>query len=616
MSERKPKLWTTVTVLIASVAMVAIAACDDGTPLAATPSPTSPSFSVSSPTPTSPPTPEATPTPTAAPTPVEPAAREALQNILKDPMARIAEQVPGFGGVFLDQRQNIVYIYLQDASMQEEAEIVLTEVYGPDFLTGREVQVLEGEYSMAHLNTWYRALCDVVWQVRGISGTDLDERRNRIGISLHALRGVREEMEAAIATVDVPREAIVIDVGCRNIKPIDPGEPPDETFLQAIHYSLDVAPQVPYGETVLMKLTLRNISDAPVMVPLGGEPPHDFVVATLDGEPIWYWGCTQVILSILDGETLEPGEALDLIGEWEQVNNRGEPVPPSVYLVRGVLNLQHPEKLVTPAHEVTVAPTSTRPVSPVPDGETLMFPRHDGAVPPNRGDQYVYGELSLSSNCLRISYADQVDHQATRDGLLVVWPAGFEARNIGGMMEVTEVDGAVVASVGQTLRLSGKKVSRQWAEVDGGSWYGEDAERCGGPFWLVGDEVTAVGEGATGTPVTDDIVFPRLIHQRGPIVSPLEGMEGQLTLRGRCLLLKREYSSQEYFVVWPPGFKVHRTGEDLFILNGGGSLIAKVGDHVTLGGRSSKEGSHYSDECPGAYFKAYSVKRAPVGPGG
>ena len=62
-------------------------------------------------------------------------------------------------------------------------------------------------------------------------------------------------------------------------------------------------------------------------------------------------------------------------------------------------------------------------------------------------------------------------------------------------------------------------------KLTGGSWYGEDAERCGGPFWLVGDEVTAMGAGATGTLLADDIVFPRLIHQRGPIISPLAGFE-------------------------------------------------------------------------------------------
>ena len=273
-------------------------------------------------------------------------------------MAQIAEQVPGFGGVFLDQRQNIVYIYLQDASMQKDAEIVLTEVYGPDFLAGREVQVLEGEYSMAHLNAWYRALRDVVWQVPGIAGTDLDERINRIEIEMLPRRGGREEMEAAIATVDVPRDAIVIDVGCEGVSEWPPGpqEKPADVFLDSIEYSVDTVTEASYGKTIRMKLTLRNDSDEPVSFYTGGRPPHDFVVTTPDGEQVWHWKCAKIILLPQDGQILRPGEALEFTGEWEQVNNRGEPIPPGAYLVRGVLDLEFPERLVTPAHELEVLP--------------------------------------------------------------------------------------------------------------------------------------------------------------------------------------------------------------------------------------------------------------------
>ena len=365
---RTPGLWTKTTTLITSVAilriiggllvllMVAAAACDKNTQPADTPISTS--TLISGPTDTHstkfPSKSKATVSPTMAPTPVEPAARQVLEDTLKDPMARIAERVPGFGGVFLDPSQDIVYIYLQDPSMQERAESVLTEVYGSDFFAGREVRVLEGEYSMAHLNAWYRTLRGVIWQVPGISGTGLDERINRIEIDMQPRRGGREEMEAAIATVDVPREAIVINVGCENIGPLDPGESPGETFLRAVHYSLDMVPQASYGETVRMKLTLRNVSDEPVSFSLGGSPPHDFVVTTLDGEQVWHWKCSRIILALLGNETLEPGEALEFTGEWEQVDNRGEPVPPGTYLVRGILDLELPERLVTPAHELEV----------------------------------------------------------------------------------------------------------------------------------------------------------------------------------------------------------------------------------------------------------------------
>ena len=285
---------------------------------------------------------------------VEPTAREALRNILKDPMARIAERVPGFGGAFRDPDQNIVYIYLEDASLKEEAERGLTEEFGPDFLAGREVRVLKGDYSMDHLDAWYRTLSGAISQVPGIVYTDLDEGKNRIEIVMYPRRGGREEMEAAIATVDVPRGAIVIDVGCEGKWPRDFGEPPDEAFLQAVDYSLELVPQAPYGETVEMKLTLRNAGDEPVSFYLGGSPAYDFVVSTTDGELVWHWMCAKFALASLGNETLEPGEELEFIGEWEQIDNRGEPVPPGVYSVRAGLNLDPPEKLVTEARELEV----------------------------------------------------------------------------------------------------------------------------------------------------------------------------------------------------------------------------------------------------------------------
>ena len=277
--------------------------------------------------------------------PAEPAVLEALKNIAKDPMARIAERAPGFGGAFRDSDQNIVYIYLQDASMKAEAERALTEEFGPDFLAGREVRVLEGDYSMDHLDAWHRTLSGAIYQVPGIVYTDLDEVKNRIEIGMYPRRWGREEMEAALATVDVPRGAVVIEIGCNGIRqwPLDRGEPPDEAFLSTIDYSLEVMSQAPYGETMRTKLTLRNVSDGTVNLVLGGRPPYDFEVTTPDGQQVWHWKCGKIIEEPLDSKTLEPGEELEFIGEWEQVDNRGESVPPGAYLVRGVLNLEPPE---------------------------------------------------------------------------------------------------------------------------------------------------------------------------------------------------------------------------------------------------------------------------------
>ena len=163
-------------------------------------------------------------------------------------------------------------------------------------------------------------------------------------------------MEAALATVDVPQGAVVIEIGCNGIRqwPLDRGEPPDEAFLSTIDYSLEVMSQAPYGETVEMKLTLRNVSGGTVNLVLGGRPPYDFEVSTPDGQQVWHWKCGKIINQPLDSKTLEPGEELEFIAEWEQVDNRGESVPPGAYLVRGVLNLEPHEKLVTETHKLEV----------------------------------------------------------------------------------------------------------------------------------------------------------------------------------------------------------------------------------------------------------------------
>ena len=212
------------------------------------------------------------------------------------------------------------------------------------------------QYSMADLSEWNRTLRDVIWQVSGITYTYLDEPKNRIRIGMEPRRGGRADMEAAIESVGVPHGAALIDVGCSGIKPwpLDEGNLPTEAFLRAVDYSLDVADQVSYGETVSMKLTLRNVSDEPVDFLTGGRPPHDFVVSTPDGEQVWHWKCAKIIQLPLDNQTLQPGEEMEFEGEWEQVDNRGEPVPPGTYQVRGVLDMEPPEMLVTEAREVEI----------------------------------------------------------------------------------------------------------------------------------------------------------------------------------------------------------------------------------------------------------------------
>ena len=87
-------------------------------------------------------------------------------------------------------------------------------------------------------------------------------------------------------------------------------------------------------------------------------------------------------------------------------------------------------------------------------------------------------------------------------------------------------------------------------------------------------------------------------------------LEGYLRLHDRCLVVESVDAPEEYLVIWPPGFSLEGSGSGLSMLNGGRQVVAKLGDHVLLGGGHSKVVTAYSDECDGPYFKAARVALA------
>jgi hypothetical protein len=115
---------------------------------------------------------------------------------------------------------------------------------------------------------------------------------------------------------------------------------------------LDAPAQAPAGKPVPITLTLTNTSKQPVKVALGGRPPFDVVVTTADGAETWRWSDDQVIQMILEMRTLQPGEQVEYVTEWPVKDRGGNPASPGRYLVRGVLNMDPPEKLETSAKEL------------------------------------------------------------------------------------------------------------------------------------------------------------------------------------------------------------------------------------------------------------------------
>lgn len=110
-----------------------------------------------------------------------------------------------------------------------------------------------------------------------------------------------------------------------------PGMPP-------VNLWLEVPSEVRAGETVPLKLRVKNISDRPLELEFSPYPK--FVVTTLLGRKVWRSDHNAITLPLLGVQTLDPGEELSayqpLEGKWKQVDNKGRPVRPGVYFVRAV----------------------------------------------------------------------------------------------------------------------------------------------------------------------------------------------------------------------------------------------------------------------------------------
>jgi hypothetical protein len=146
--------------------------------------------------------------------------------------------------------------------------------------------------------------------------------------------------------------ALLADGGAEQAGASD-GEP----AARAIVLELEVPPEVPRGATIPLTLRLRNASDQPVEVALGGRPAHDVVITQADGVAVWRWTHGQVVPQILALMALGPGQELEFTAEWTQHDNAGTPVPAGDYRVRGLVNLGPLGWLETQPTSLRVVPT-------------------------------------------------------------------------------------------------------------------------------------------------------------------------------------------------------------------------------------------------------------------
>lgn len=124
-----------------------------------------------------------------------------------------ATKNPGFGGVFLSNRQTVLNIYIADDENDPERwkqdRQALEELLDPQ--SGLKLNVIKGDYSITQLSEWYDLMeSEGIWDQDGVHMTDLDEGINRLYIGVLSEWDV-EGVYTFLEGIGIPREAAAVE---------------------------------------------------------------------------------------------------------------------------------------------------------------------------------------------------------------------------------------------------------------------------------------------------------------------------------------------------------------------------------------------------------------------
>lgn len=148
----------------------------------------------------------------------DPGARPARPRTLDEEFSAVAQEVPGFGGMFYDESGDLV-LYLTDPSRVTAATEALVRRFGSEILAPSarspltQVRVRQGQYDYRRLHSWYNTIVRSL-SIQGVVLFDIQEAWNRIHIqfeSQSALDNARERM--ASLDLDLDPGALVLTVG-------------------------------------------------------------------------------------------------------------------------------------------------------------------------------------------------------------------------------------------------------------------------------------------------------------------------------------------------------------------------------------------------------------------
>ena len=147
----------------------------------------------------------------AAPPDIDPEAASQAAIDRGEELSRLAREVPGFGGLYIDEN-GTPWVWLTGAARHSAAEAKVGEFLrdrGHEAAVQRGVRVRQADFEWRQLEQWFAKATDDVFDVPGTVYADLNEAANRLTIGVEdAVAG--EKARAALLRAGVPESAVMV----------------------------------------------------------------------------------------------------------------------------------------------------------------------------------------------------------------------------------------------------------------------------------------------------------------------------------------------------------------------------------------------------------------------
>lgn len=154
---------------------------------------------------------------------------------MEEEIARIAKQIPGFGGFISDAKGNI-HVNLLDlrhaaAAKAALAPLVQEEAAREGRATTPRVLVRQGQYEFMQLARWRQQMTASVLAIPGVMYNGIAYRENRLVVGLVPAKALmaRGLVITELAGLGIPSAALIFDVGGPSTSSIEPCEATDPT---------------------------------------------------------------------------------------------------------------------------------------------------------------------------------------------------------------------------------------------------------------------------------------------------------------------------------------------------------------------------------------------------